>query len=55
MIVLLTASIFNMDTDDSLVEPTHQSPYNARALNEDETRAAIGKGSKARHLCPVLK
>ena len=40
--VPLKAPIFNLDSDDSLVEPTPQSPYNARALNEDETRVAIG-------------
>jgi hypothetical protein len=43
--VLRSVDIFNLDSGYSLVEPTPQSPYNARALNEDETRAAIGKGS----------
>mgnify|MGYP001822506669 FL=1 len=40
--VPLKAPIFNFDTDNSPVEPTPQSPYNARALNEDETRVGNG-------------
>ena len=48
-------AIFNVDTDYRLVEPAHHCPYNARALNEDEARVAIGKGSKARFVWPVLK
>ena len=51
----IIADIFNIASDLRLVEPAYQSPYNARALNEDETRAAIGKGSKARYRCPVLR
>ena len=42
VIVRLNAVIYNLDSGDSAVEHTHQSPYNARALNEDETRVAIG-------------
>ena len=42
VIMRLNAVIYNLDSGDSAVEHTHQSPYNARALNEDETRVAIG-------------
>ena len=42
MIVQGNADIYYLNTDISLVEPTPQCPYNARALNEDETRVAIG-------------
>ena len=42
VIVRLKVVIYNLDSGDSAVEHTHQSPYNARALNEDETRVAIG-------------
>jgi hypothetical protein len=41
--------IFNPDTCHKPVEPVYQSPYNARARNEDETRVANGKGSSARY------
>jgi hypothetical protein len=35
VIMRRSPSIFNIDSGYSLVEPTYQSPYNARALNED--------------------
>ncbi len=53
--MLPTGVIFNFDTDYCLVEPMGQCTYNARALNEEETRAACGMGKKERQLCPVLR
>ena len=53
--VRVSAVISSQNTDDSLVEPAPQCTYNARALDEDETRVAIGLGSISRRICLVLK